>query len=75
MPAKNTNMGMKGGMCNCPHHKTFGWIVLIVGILFLLRDFGVGGLFGLWNIQWWSVLFILVGLGAMCRCCEKGVCF
>ena len=68
MPAKNMNMGMKGGMCNCPHHKTYGWILLIVGVLFLIRDFG-GWAF--WNIQWYTILFILIGMGGFCGCCDK----
>ncbi|MEK6932246.1 MAG: hypothetical protein AABW56_00430 [Nanoarchaeota archaeon] len=60
------------GMCGCMHHKVFGWVLLIVGILFLLRDFGA---WNFWNIQWYSVAFVLVGLGAGCKCCDRGMCF
>ena len=74
MPVKK-EMGMKGGICGCSHHKTFGWVILVIGVLFLLRDFGVGGILGLWDIQWWTVAFVLVGLAALCACCEKGKCF
>ena len=67
--AKET--GMRGGMCSCPHHKTFGWIFLIAGIVFLLRDWGI---WDFWNIQWWTVLFIFIGLSAFCKCCNKSWC-
>jgi len=36
-----------------------GVLFLIFGILFLLRDFGV---WDVWNIGAWSVLFIIIGL-------------
>lgn len=44
------------GMHNC---RTWGWVFLVIGILYLLRDFG-----GVrwWGISWWTVLFILTGL-------------
>jgi len=41
-----------------------GWLFLIVGILFLLVDFGVWG-FSFWGIQWWTALFVLLGLGCI----------
>ena len=37
-----------------------GLSVLALGILFLLRDLGV---WNFWNIQWWTALFLLVGVG------------
>ncbi|MEK6964126.1 MAG: DUF5668 domain-containing protein [Nanoarchaeota archaeon] len=46
-------MGMSGG------------IMLVAGILFLLRDLGT---WNFWNIQWWTVLFILMGI---CHLCAK----
>jgi hypothetical protein len=39
--------------------KTWGIIVLIIGILFLLVDLGVWNFIG---IQWWTVLFVLFGI-------------
>ncbi|HLD05489.1 MAG TPA: hypothetical protein VJG90_07250 [Candidatus Nanoarchaeia archaeon] len=36
-----------------------GWLTLIIGVLFLLRDFNV---WNFWNIQWWTVMFIFMGL-------------
>ena len=41
-----------------------GWIILIVGVLFLLVDFGI---WSFWGIQWWTALFILVGLSYVCK--------
>jgi predicted ferric reductase len=62
---------MGGGACKCPHHKAFGWVILILGVLFLLRDFNV---WSFWNISWWTAAFILIGLGGFCKCCDRGVC-
>ena len=70
MPTK-TNMSM-GGMCKCPHHKTFGWVALIAGVLYLLQDLGW---INWWGLNWWTVAFVLIGLGAFCSCCDKGKCF
>lgn len=39
-----------------------GLLFLVVGVLFLLRDFAV---WNFWNIQWWTALFILWGLGSL----------
>ncbi len=72
MALAKRDMGMKGDTCDCPHHKTFSWIVLIIGILFLFRDLGW---WDFWNLQWWTVAFLLVGFAAFCGCCNKGKCF
>ena len=45
---------MKG---DCP--AWFGWVVLIVGILYLLEDMGT---IAFWKFNWWTVMFILWGL-------------
>ena len=37
----------------------WGVIVLVVGILFLLRDLEV---WDFWNIQWWTAAFMLMGI-------------
>jgi len=49
------------GMC--------GALLLIFGILFLLRDLNV---WNFWNIQAWTIIFVLVGCGMLCasRCPE-----
>ncbi len=36
-----------------------GLLFLVLGVLFLLRDLNV---WGFWNIQWWTALFLLAGL-------------
>ena len=66
------SMAMKGETCNCPHHTWFGWLVLVLGVLFLLRDWNV---WDFWNIQWWTAAFVLVGLAGLCKCCGRGKCF
>ncbi|MFH1401304.1 MAG: hypothetical protein ABIH41_07345 [Nanoarchaeota archaeon] len=55
-----------------------GGLVLIVGVLFLLRDLTV---WNFWNIQWWTAAFLIAGLGAlgascckMCQSCCVGEC-
>lgn len=42
---------------DCP--VWLSWVVLIVGILYLLADLGV---FAWWTINWWTVMFVLMGL-------------
>jgi hypothetical protein len=39
--------------------KTLSVITVIVGVLFLLQDLGV---WAFWNISWYTVAFILIGL-------------
>jgi len=43
-----------------------GWLLIIVGILFLLRDLNV---WDFWNISWWTAGFLLVGLGHVGKAC------
>jgi len=45
-----------GDICNCP--SWMGWVVLIVGILYLLADLNVFN----WGISWYTALFVLMGL-------------
>ena len=67
-------MAMKGEvMCDCPHHKWFGWIVLVVGVLYLLQDLNVVSWLS-W-LNWWTALFVLLGLGMLCKCCARGKWF
>jgi len=46
-------------MC-CKCSKWLGAVVFIVGILFLLGDFGI---WPFWGISWWTAAFILAGVG------------
>jgi hypothetical protein len=58
-------MGCMCGKCG----KMMGLLVLIIGVLFLLRDVNV---WNFWNIQWWTVAFILIGCaGLCCGCCPE----
>ena len=60
--------GGASDMCMCKKcGKMMGGLVLILGVLFLLRDLKV---WEFWNIQWWTAVFILGGFGLLCtRCC------
>ena len=40
--------------------KWLSWVVLIVGVLYLLQDYGVALTF--WRVQWFTALFVLAGL-------------
>ena len=42
--------------------KIGGTTFLILGILFLLRDLNI---WDFWNIQWWTALFVVMGIGAL----------
>ena len=48
-----------------------GVVLLIIGISFLLRDLGI---WTFWNVQWWTVGFLLLGATALllkgCPNCE-----
>lgn len=50
-----------------------GIVLLVIGILFLLRDLGV---WGFWGIEWWTAAFILAGVGwiGCSSCAECGSC-
>lgn len=44
---------------DCP--KWLGWLVLVVGILFLLADYGVSWM-AWWKLGWFTTVLILLGL-------------
>lgn len=57
-------------VCKCHHHKAWGILVVLFGLLFL------GGNWGWWGsgvVALWPVLVILVGLFKLmegkCKCC------
>ena len=37
-----------------------GVLMTLAGVLFLLRDLNI---WGFWNVQWWTVAFLLMGVG------------
>ena len=43
--------------------KCWGWLLLVIGVLLLLRDFGY---WNFWNLQGWTLLFLAVGLWKLC---------
>ncbi len=67
------NMGGMKNMCSCPHHKVIPVLVILLGLTFLLGNWG--------TISWstvntiWPILIIVGGfmkLGnkmGMCKCC------
>ena len=62
---------MMGNMCaKCG--KMTGIIFLLIGIAYLITDLGIGG-WNFWGIQWWTILFLLMGLGGI-GCASCGEC-
>jgi len=50
----------------CPKcRKITGWLFLVVGLVFLLRDLGVWS-FNFWGIQWYTAVFVIWGLTKVC---------
>jgi hypothetical protein len=41
-------------------------VVLVIGVLFLLRDLNV---WDFWNISWWTAVFVLMGLCGLLGTC------
>jgi uncharacterized membrane protein len=48
-----------------------GWLFLIFGVILLLQNLNV---WNFWNIQWYTVLFVLMGVGGIasagCKACQ-----
>ena len=49
-----------------------GLLMLLAGVLFLLKDLNV---WDFWGLNWWTVVFVLWGLGSLghrscSECCE-----
>ena len=42
---------------------TMGILLLVFGVIFLLANLGV---WTFWGIQWYTVAFILLGIGKLC---------
>ena len=57
----------KKEMCKPGSCKVFLVILLIVGILYLLKDLALAD--WTFGIQWFTVLFVLIGMHALiCKC-------
>jgi len=49
-----------GGCSSC---KSWGWILALVGAIYLLMDLGLLSMWGLnWPLNWWTVAFLIMGL-------------
>ncbi|MFH1455864.1 MAG: hypothetical protein ABIF40_02855 [archaeon] len=57
-------------MHGCKGHKwAFGLLILALGVLFLLVDLGI---WTFWGINWWTAIFLLMGLTAVSHgCCKE----
>lgn len=51
-----SNNNISDYCCDC---KSWGWLFLILGIIYVFSDLGW---VNWWNIQWYSILFLLLGL-------------
>ncbi|MBW2971538.1 hypothetical protein KY359_00750 [Candidatus Woesearchaeota archaeon] len=67
-------MATKKEACCEPHHccmhpcKLLATLMIIFGVIFLLKDLGV---WNFWNINWWTVLFLLFGVKMCMIACMK----
>ncbi len=48
--------------------KVCGWIILVIGFLFLLQD---TGRWAFWNLSWYTVVFLLVGICGVAHTSKK----
>ncbi len=50
-------------------------MVLVLGVLFLLRDLNV---WGFWNVSWWTAMFLVAGMimygSTCCPECQTACC-
>tara|TARA_Y100000310_G_scaffold339911_1_gene434076 strand:+ start:2731 stop:2934 length:204 start_codon:yes stop_codon:yes gene_type:complete len=57
---------MIGGCGRCD--KVGAALFLLFGIIFLLQDLGK---WAFWDINWWTVVFLLMGItGVAMKCCK-----
>jgi len=62
---------MPGKTCKCMHHKAMPWIIILIGLDFLLGAVGV--LAASFVSITWPILLIIIGCVkvARCGCCSK----
>ena len=60
--AKSINL-CSTGSCGCLCSPCWGLIIVIVGILYLLVDYG---LISWWKLSWWTSSFIIIGIMMSC---------
>ena len=60
--------GPEGCGCKCGHHRVMPWLLVLLGLDFLLASLGVLT-WGFVNVTW-PILLIIAGFSKMCRCCN-----
>jgi len=63
----NNQMGDK--VCHCKHHKVMPWLIILIGLTFLLGNVGVFTVNAV-NVIW-PVLLVILGASKLCRCCSN----
>jgi len=63
-PRRSVSKTSMGASCAPGGGKCMGWLLLIVGVLLLLRDLGQ---WDFWNLQGWTLLFLILGLWKLCK--------
>ena len=65
----NHEMKSEGKTCGCTHHKVMPWLIVLLGLDFLLGSLNVLT-WGFVSVTW-PILLIIWGFSKMCRCCSK----
>ena len=64
---------MEGNVCSCSHHKVVPFMIVLIGLAFLLQALGIIG--SMLVAFLWPVFLIIAGLAKLgsrgCRCCAS----
>ena len=72
------NQDKMGQGCSCPHHMVMPILIMLLGLVFLLKAWGV--MTADMTDMIWPIIIILIGLmklmGKKCKCCghDGGSC-
>jgi len=63
---KKAGIANMGSMTCGPCPSWCNWVILLVGVLYLLGDLGIFTPFSQ-TFSWWTIAFLLVGLKKVCK--------
>jgi hypothetical protein len=72
MDQQMNSMGDKPKVCNCPHHKVIPWMIILIGIDFILGSWVP--FYAMWTWPVLGILLIIIGgvklSSRKCGCCK-----